>query len=95
MIIFDPRLGQNQNTKVTFLTANTDIAPTLLALAGIDVPDSMDGKNMLNPRFLTSKSNHQFLPLINVWGSAPAQALAIVTRRWKYIYCLTFLFVLM
>lgn len=86
MVIFDPRVKKLKSKQVNQLTANVDIAPTILSLAGVPAPIEVDGKD-LSVYFKNEKAiNHQFLPLINVWGSAPAQGLAIVTDKFKYIY---------
>tara|TARA_R110000744_G_scaffold47804_6_gene104958 strand:+ start:1903 stop:3498 length:1596 start_codon:yes stop_codon:yes gene_type:complete len=86
MLVLDPRNIKAYNQKVNHLTANIDIAPTILSLAGISRPKAMDGKDILELIKEDHADNHHFLPLINVWGSAPAQALSVVTQRWKYIY---------
>jgi arylsulfatase A-like enzyme len=86
MIVLDPRKPEAHYNKVNQLTANIDIAPTILALAGVPKPSALDGKDIMMLSKDNALVNHQYLPLINVWGSAPAQGLAVVTTKWKYIY---------
>jgi len=86
LIIFDPRNVLIHNRKIDHLTANIDIAPTILSLAGVSRPEEIDGKDIMALIKGSSVENHQYLPLINVWGSAPAQALSVVTQGFKYIY---------
>ncbi len=48
LFIYDPRIPQNQRgKKVDQIALNIDIAPTILSLAGIDIPLGMQGKNLL------------------------------------------------
>jgi len=48
LIIYDPRLKKSQQGKTCEkLTLNIDIAPTILNMAGIDVPRTMQGANLV------------------------------------------------
>ncbi len=86
MVIFDPRKHVTHSLLIQQLTANIDIAPTILSLAGVSSPKEMDGKDIMALIKENTAENHHYLPLINVWGAAPAQALSVVTQKWKYIY---------
>ena len=46
LIIRDPRLKETQGTKRDEMTLNIDLAPTILALAGLDIPTSMQGRDL-------------------------------------------------
>lgn len=46
MIIKDPRTIQNQGRRSQELALNIDMAPTILDLAGIPIPDNMEGKSV-------------------------------------------------
>ena len=47
MLIRYPKLIK-KNTKVTEQCLNIDLAPTILALAGLETPDYMQGESMVN-----------------------------------------------
>ncbi|MBP84331.1 MAG: acetylglucosamine-6-sulfatase [Verrucomicrobiales bacterium] len=68
------------------LTGNTDFFPTMLELAGVEVPDGIDGKSLLPLYDNPESETHTQLPLINVWGPKAVQSLGVVTKEWKYIY---------
>jgi arylsulfatase A-like enzyme len=87
LIVFDPRHGNSgKEMRCDALTGNVDFAPTILALAGIDAPENMDGRDLMPLYDDPVGSIHSSLPLINVWGPEPAHSLAVVTRDWKYIH---------
>ena len=67
------------------LTGNIDFAPTMLELAGVDVPANMDGKSLVSLYDNPAGAIHESLPLINVWGPKAAHSLSVVTRDMKYI----------
>ncbi|MEQ8839213.1 MAG: sulfatase-like hydrolase/transferase, partial [Lacipirellulaceae bacterium] len=47
MIVMDPRVDESkQGLRTTALVESVDIAPTLLDLAGVDIPDGMQGKSL-------------------------------------------------
>lgn len=49
LVIFDPRLNAQQKGKtVKEIALNIDIAPTIMALAGIEQTPSMDGANLMS-----------------------------------------------
>ncbi|MGD8777365.1 MAG: sulfatase [Ignavibacteria bacterium] len=49
LFIYDPRLPKSKRGKrFPNISLNIDIAPTILALAGISIPKQMHGKNLLN-----------------------------------------------
>jgi arylsulfatase A-like enzyme len=101
LIMYDPRVDLDGGTstdgrepvpddfgeyrRCDALTGNVDIAPTLCALAGIEVPEGIDGKN-LSPLYSDpDQEHHTWLPLINVWGPSEVHSLGVVTRDWKFI----------
>jgi arylsulfatase A-like enzyme len=87
MIIFDPRNDNSgKQLRSDALTGNIDFAPTMLGLAGLAVPENMDGANLMELYDDPQAAIHESLALINVWGHAPTHALAVVTKDMKYIH---------
>ena len=86
-IIYDPR-NRNMHKKLRSdaLISNVDVAPTILNIAGCNVPSNMDGKSILPVVDNPATDIREFLPVMNMWGTAPTHALAIVTKEYKYIY---------
>ncbi|NNM31388.1 MAG: sulfatase, partial [Akkermansiaceae bacterium] len=87
LIIYDPRhANSGKRLRSGALTGNVDMAPTIMELAGIDLPGGMDGRSLL-PLYDDPKAEtHQWLPLINVWGPREVHSLGVVTKDLKYIY---------
>ena len=87
LIIYDPRLPKKKRgAKRETLTANIDMAPTMLTYAGVDVPENMDGENLI-PLIEKAKGiDRESITLTNMWGNNEIQAMSVVTKDWKYIY---------
>lgn len=84
LMIYDPRstaLPRQRRTRQ--LTCNIDFAPTILSLAGLPVPDNMDGQSLLPVLENPDQGGHEQITLVNTWGSA---SLSVVTPRYKYNY---------
>ena len=87
LIIYDPRhTSSGAKRRSAALTANIDIAPTILNLAGLPVPQNMDGMTLLPVLDKPSIQVRESLLLTQVWGPRETHALAVVIPRWKYIY---------
>lgn len=87
LIIYDPRHTLSGSKRRSgALTANIDIAPTILNLAGLPVPQNMDGRSLLSLLDEPTTKVRESLLLTQVWGPPETHALAVVTARWKYIY---------
>jgi arylsulfatase A-like enzyme len=87
MVIYDPRhpvSGKGKRCKA--VVGNIDMAPTILDLAGLTVPENMDGKSLRplldNPAGRVRES----MLLINAWGNPPTHELTVVTEDYKYIH---------
>ena len=86
LIIYDPRhANSGKMIRSQALTANIDFAPTILKLAGLEIPDNMDGADLMKLYEQPQSSIHKSIALINVWGKAPTHALGVVTKDMKYI----------
>ncbi len=87
LIMFDPRHSNSgRGLRCDALTGNVDFAPTMLELAGIPVPEQIDGRSLLALYDNPTSATHEWLPLINVWGPQEVHSLSVVTRGWKLIY---------
>ena len=87
MIIFDPRhKSKGQGIRVSSITGNIDIAPTVVELAGLKVDTGTEGKSLVPLMNEPEKEIHERLYLMNCWGPLAAQSFGVVTRDWKYIY---------
>ena len=87
LIIHDPRQPRARSGKTNAaLSGNVDIAPTLLALAGVPAPAGLDGRNLVPLLENPAGRVRDALPLFNYWGATSAQTLAIVAPGWKYIF---------
>ena len=87
LIVFDPRHSSSgKKLRSAALTANIDVAPTILELAGLEAPADMDGVSLLplldNPKVAVRET----ATLINVWGPQAAHSYGVVTRDYKYLY---------
>ena len=91
LIIRDPRMSEEKqgNTDEQF-TLNVDLAPTILAAAGIDAPSTMQGRDIAplylskNPPVWRSEFYYEH-PTINSVDFIPSSS-ALVRKDWKYLY---------
>ena len=92
LIVYDPRLpAERRGTRTNDFALSIDIAPTILALAGIDAPQRMQGRSLLpvlqgqTPADWRTEYyyEHYFEP---PWeGMYIPRNEGIRTERWKYI----------
>jgi arylsulfatase A-like enzyme len=87
LVVFDPRhKNSHKNTRCSALTGLIDISPTILGLAGIDVPENVDGKDLMRLYSDANASLHEDIVLMNVWGQRPTHSLTVVTQDTKYVF---------
>ena len=87
LMIYDPRSPTSgKKLRSRALTGNIDFAPTMLELAGLPVPENMDGVSLLPLLEDPAQDVRESLALINVWGAQPTHSLTALTKDWKYTY---------
>ncbi|MHC4751998.1 MAG: sulfatase family protein [Planctomycetota bacterium] len=86
LVIFDPRAGQKRRGVTVEQTAlNVDIAPTILELAGLKVPQQMQGQSLVpllkgkRPKWRTEFFYEHLFE-----HAAIPRTEALRTQRWKY-----------
>jgi arylsulfatase A-like enzyme len=91
MIVRDPRLpAARRGTKSDAFTLNVDVAPTILAAAGVAAPAGMQGQDIA-PLYLAEKPpawRQDFFyehAVINNPDFIPSSQ-ALVEREWKYLF---------
>jgi len=87
MIIYDPRHpSAGKGIKTGCLSGNIDVAPTILALAGLEPPSDIDGDSLLSLMDIPGSPVRESLSLTNFWNMPPTQGLAVTDGRYKYLY---------
>lgn len=88
MIIFDPRKPANQRgRRCKRLVQTIDIAPTLLALAGIEAPREFQGRSLLGLLEGSDDAVREYLLTENLWSThfGNPRIESVQDERWKYI----------
>lgn len=87
LMIYDPRSKvAGKKLQCAALTGNIDFAPTILELAGVQIPENMDGESLVPLLKNPKKDIHKQIAFINAWGAVPTQSLTCITKNWKYTY---------
>jgi arylsulfatase A-like enzyme len=87
LIICDPRRRMAAGKTCDALTANVDMAPTILDFARVPVPRAMDGVSLVPLLDQPGQRVHDALLLMNAWPwSAEQLVMSVVMPEWKYIY---------
>ncbi len=87
LIIYDPSSKTAGEQLVSHsLTGGIDMAPTILEMAGLPIPEEMDGVSLIpvlnDPEFEVKE--HQ--AFIQAWGNPAAQSMSVIWKNYKYIY---------
>jgi arylsulfatase A-like enzyme len=87
LLIYDPRAKAGRGKRSKALTGNIDFAPTILDLAGVPVPEDMDGTTLMPLLENPEQDVREHMAFINAWPrNYPTTSLSVLTRRWKYTY---------
>lgn len=88
MIIYNPLTKKKaRSKKIDKLVQTIDVAPTLLSYAGIEIPESYQGKD-LSPIIEGKTDNiHEYLFTENLWSTpfGNPRCEAVQDEEWKYI----------
>ena len=86
-IVYDPRTNKNKGMTSSALVQSIDIAPTILALAGAEIPQTMQGENISPLLSGTGKLQRQYTYSENLWSThfGNPRCEAIQNEEWKYI----------
>jgi len=86
LIIYDPRKNGVKKKMVDQMVLNVDVAPTILNLAGIPIPDRMQGKSLLP--LMTGNGKYRqdsiFCEHLTIDPKIPNSE-CIRTKQWKFI----------
>ena len=87
LMIYDPRSpNSGKQLRSTALTGNIDFAPTMLELAGLPIPENMDGVSLLPLVKDPSTDVREQLVFMNFYGPEPTRSFSVFTKTWKYNY---------
>ncbi|MCF2947100.1 sulfatase-like hydrolase/transferase [Paraglaciecola aquimarina] len=86
LIVYDPRKGK-QESKSSALVQTIDIAPTMLKLAGVEVPSTMQGEDIRNVIYKGKDAEREYVFTENLWSThfGNPRCEAIQDQKWKYI----------
>ncbi len=87
LLIYDASLPDKiKQTRPEEIALNIDIAPTILSLAGVEVPDSMQGVNLIALLEHKIPDRKDFFYQHYFWGSPRIPKVeGVVTKRFKYM----------
>lgn len=87
-MIYDPRTQKKyRGIKSDALVQSIDIAPTLLDMAGIEIPASYQGKSLVNLVNGGKDEFREYLFTENLWSTqfGNPRCEAVQNKKWKYI----------
>ncbi len=88
MIIFDPNTKKSKRGKTSdALVQSIDIAPTMMTMAGVTIPDSYQGKNLTGLLAGEQEAVRPYLYTENLWSTqfGNPRCEAVQDHEWKYI----------
>ena len=88
LIIMDPRVKRKQKgVKADALVQSLDIASTILALGGVESPNSFQGKNILPLVYGENEKIRDYVFTENLWSTqfGNPRCEAVQNKTWKYI----------
>ncbi|MGJ8692510.1 MAG: sulfatase-like hydrolase/transferase [Thalassotalea sp.] len=87
LIIFDPRNTTANGRESNALVQSIDIAPTILSLAGADIPATMQGENITPVVTQQGQLQRDYTFSENLWSThfGNPRCEAIQDNQWKYI----------
>ncbi len=87
LMIYDPRaVTSGQQMRCKRLTANLDIAPTILDLAGVDIPANMDGLSLVPLLNDPTTGGHDQVAIYCKASFENQASLTVVSNDIKYSY---------
>lgn len=87
LMILDPRSKTaGKGLRCQKLTGNIDFTPTILELAGVPIPEYVDGKSLVKTLDDPKAGGHEQIAFINVWGPIASHSLTCITENHKYTY---------
>ena len=87
LMIYDPRMHHGQPAlRTEALTGNIDLTATMLEMAGLEIPENVDGVSLVPLLTEPDQDVRDQLAFINVWGALPTKSLSAFTKDWKYTY---------
>jgi arylsulfatase A-like enzyme len=87
LLIYDPRMPASKRGKrAAALTGSIDMAPTMLDLAGVPIPEKMDGESLVGLIENPKEKVRDDMLFTQVWGPLSNHSLTVITPEYKYIY---------
>jgi len=80
LLIHNPLANANGDVR-TDVVSSTDITASILAMAGIDVPEYMTGQDLFDEDF----DREEVYAARDLWDEVEEKSRCITTDRWKYI----------
>ena len=84
--VYDPRASKDKRgKKVDEFAFNIDVAPTILAFAGVEIPEKMQGINAITLLDVDKPERSDFFYEHNLEIATIPKSEALVSKKYKYI----------